>query len=167
MNARRYTWYQFTDLSDAAPAAASRSSGTMGENAAEFTTSTAGRAISIRCSASSASATSASRNIGRVRERQTRGEKDDLLRTSLFRPRIRPLHLCRIFGGMPISTRAPRREWDMAFGRWETYCGRAEGFRPRLPSASSPPRWDAAPGTEGHLTSSDRAYPNGVAAVGR
>ena len=38
MNARRYTWYQFTDLSDAGRLLRSQQikSGTMGENAAEF-----------------------------------------------------------------------------------------------------------------------------------
>ena len=58
-------------------------------------------------------------------------------------------------------------EWDMArLTAWETYSRCAEDFDRAYECfvSASKVRRDAAPGTEGHLTSSDMAYPNGVAA---
>ena len=89
-------------------AAAQIGSGTMGENAAEFTTSTAGRAISIRCSVIRV-CNKCIENIGRV-QNVKQENKDDLLRTSLFRPRIRPLHAVPgSSAACPISTRRSTR----------------------------------------------------------
>ena len=170
MNARRYTWYQFTDLSDAGRLLRCQQikSGTMGENAAEFTTSTAGRAISYSMFRIIRVCNKCIENIGRV-QNVKQENKDDLLGQAYFVRAYAHFTLCRIFGGMPYLDKAldENDEWDMArLTAWETYSRCAEDFDRAYECfvSAGKVRRDAAPGTEGHLTSSDMAYPNGVAA---
>ena len=170
MNARRYTWYQFTDLSDAGRLLRSQQikSGTMGENAAEFTTSTAGRAISYSMFRIIRVCNKCIENIDRVQ--QVRQEdRDDLLGQAYFVRAYAHFTLCRIFGGMPYLDKALDEddEWDMTrLTAWETYARCAEDFDRAYDCfvAAGKVRRDATPGSEGHLESSDMPYPNGVAA---
>ena len=170
MNARRYTWYQFTDLSDAGRLLRCQQikSGTMGENAAEFTTSTAGRAISYSMFRIIRVANKCIENIDMVQNAK-QIDKDDLIGQAYFVRAFAHFTLCRIFGGMPYLDKAldENDEWDMArLTAWETYSRCAEDFDRAYECfvSAGKVRRDAAPGTEGHLTSSDMAYPNGVAA---
>ena len=107
MNARRYTWYQFTDLSDAGRLLRCQQikSGTMGENAAEFTTSTAGRAISYSMFRIIRVCNKCIENIGRV-QNVKQENKDDLLGQAYFVRAYAHFTLCRIFGGMPYLDKA-------------------------------------------------------------
>ena len=132
MNARRYTWYQFTDLSDAGRLLRCQQikSGTMGENAAEFTTSTAGRAISYSMFRIIRVCNKCIENIGRV-QNVKQENKDDLLGQAYFVRAYAHFTLCRIFGGMPYLDKAldENDEWDMArLTAWETYSRCAEDF---------------------------------------
>ena len=170
MNARRYTWYQFTDLSDAGRLLRCQQikSGTMGENAAEFTTSTAGRAISYSMFRIIRVCNKCIENIGRV-QNVKQENKDDLLGQAYFVRAYAHFTLCRIFGGMPYLDKALEAddEWDMTrLSAWETYTRCAEDLDRAYDYllAAGKVRRDAGPGSEGHLTSSDMAYPNGVAA---
>ena len=170
MNARRYTWYQFTDLSDAGRLLRCQQikSGTMGENAAEFTTSTAGRAISYSMFRIIRVANKCIENIDMVQNAK-QIDKDDLIGQAYFVRAFAHFTLCRIFGGMPYLDKALEAddEWDMTrLSAWETYTRCAEDLDRAYDYllAAGKVRRDAGPGSEGHLTSSDMAYPNGVAA---
>ena len=98
-------------------------------------------------------------------------DKDDLIGQAYFVRAFAHFTLCRIFGGMPYLDKALEAddEWDMTrLSAWETYT-RCAGTSTAPTTISSPPgkvRRDAGPRLEGHLTSSDMAYPNGVAAKG-
>ena len=169
-NTRRFTWYALTDMSDGGRwlRAQQIKAGALGANVTEWTTSTSLRPISYSMFRIIRVANKCIENIDMVQNAK-QIDKDDLIGQAYFVRAFAHFTLCRVFGGMPYLDKALEADdsWDMTrLSAWETYARCAEDLDRAYDYfvAAGKVRRDALPGSEGHLTSSDMAYPNGVAA---
>ena len=169
-NTRRFTWYALTDMSDGGRwlRAQQIKAGALGANVTEWTTSTSLRPISYSMFRIIRVANKCIENIDMVQNAK-QIDKDDLIGQAYFVRAFAHFTLCRVFGGMPDLDKALEADdsWDMTrLSAWETYARCAEDLDRAYDYvvAAGKVRRDALPGSEGHLTSSDMAYPNGVAA---
>ena len=142
--------------------------GALGANVTEWTTSTSLRPISYSMFRIIRVANKCIENIDMVQNAK-QIDKDDLIGQAYFVRAFAHFTLCRVFGGMPYLDKALEADdsWDMTrLSAWETYARCAEDLDRAYDYfvAAGKVRRDALPGSEGHLTSSDMAYPNGVAA---
>ena len=167
---RRFTWNALTDMCDGGRwlRAQQIKAGALGANVSEWTTTTSRRPISYSMFRIIRVANKCIENIDMVQNAK-QIDKDDLIGQAYFVRAFAHFTLCRIFGGMPYLDKALEAddEWDMTrLSAWETYTRCAEDLDRAYDYllAAGKVRRDAGPGSEGHLTSSDMAYPNGVAA---
>ena len=167
---RRFTWNALTDMCDGGRwlRAQQIKAGALGANVSEWTTATSRRPISYSMFRIIRVANKCIENIDMVQNAK-QIDKDDLIGQAYFVRAFAHFTLCRIFGGMPFLDKALEAddEWDMTrLSAWETYTRCAEDLDRAYDYllAAGKVRRDAGPGSEGHLTSSDMAYPNGVAA---
>ena len=167
---RRFTWNALTDMCDGGRwlRAQQIKAGALGANVSEWTTATSRRPISYSMFRIIRVANKCIENIDMVQNAK-QIDKDDLIGQAYFVRAFAHFTLCRIFGGMPYLDKALEAddEWDMTrLSAWETYTRCAEDLDRAYDYllAAGKVRRDAGPGSEGHLTSSDMAYPNGVAA---
>lgn len=169
-NDRRFTWNSLTDMCDAGRwlRAQQIKAGALGANVTEWTTTTSRRPISYSMFRIIRVTNKCIENIGMVQNAK-QIDKDDLIGQAHFVRAFAHFTLCRIFGGMPYIDKALEADdsWDMTrLSAWETYARCAEDLDRAYDYfvAAGKVRRDALPGSEGHLTSSDMAYPNGIAA---
>ena len=169
-NDRRFTWNSLTDMCDAGRRLRAQQikAGALGANVTEWTTTTSRRPISYSMFRIIRVANKCIENIGMVQNAK-QIDKDDLIGQAHFVRAFAHFTLCRIFGGMPYIDKALEADdsWDMTrLSAWETYARCAEDLDRAYDYfvAAGKVRRDALPGSEGHLTSSDMAYPNGIAA---
>ncbi len=169
-NDRRFTWNALTDMCDAGRVLRAQQikAGALGANVTEWTTNTGRRPISYSMFRIIRVANTCIEKIDMVQNAK-QIDKDDLIGQAYFVRAFAHFTLCRVFGGMPYLDKALGAEdnWDMArLTAWETYRRCAEDLDRAYEyfAAAGKVRRDAGPGSEGHLSSSDMAYPNGVAA---
>ena len=169
-NDRRFTWNALTDMCDGGRwlRAQQIKAGALGANVSEWTTTTSRRPISYSMFRIIRVTNKCIENIGMVQNAK-QIDKDDLIGQAHFVRAFAHFTLCRIFGGMPYIDKALEADdsWDMTrLSAWETYARCAEDLDRAYDYfvAAGKVRRDALPGSEGHLTSSDMAYPNGSAA---
>ena len=167
---RRFTWNALTDMCDGGRRLRAQQikAGALGANVSEWTTTTSRRPISYSMFRIIRVANRCIENIDMVQNAK-QIDKDDLIGQAYFVRAFAHFTLCRIFGGMPYLDKVLEAddEWDMTrLSAWETYTRCAEDLDRAYDYllAAGKVRRDAGPGSEGHLTSSDMAYPNGVAA---
>ncbi len=169
-NNRRFTWNALTDMCDAGRLLRAQQikGGALGANVTEWTTSTSRRPISYSMFRIIRVANKCIENIDKVQNAK-QIDKDDLIGQAYFVRAFAHFTLCRIFGGMPYLDKVLEADdnWDMArLTALETYARCAEDLDLAYEyfAAAGKVRRDAGPGSEGHLSSSDMEYPNGVAA---
>lgn len=170
LNSRRFTWYTLTDMADAGRwlRAQQIKAGALGANVSEWTTNTSLRPISYSMFRIIRVCNKCIANIDMVQNAKQE-DKDDIIGQAYFVRAFAHFTLCRIFGGMPYLDKALEADdnWDMTrLSSWETYVRCAEDLETAYDyfEKAGKIRRDPGPGSAGHLSSSDMAYPNGVAA---